>query len=107
MGPRLRYVMVMTGVQVRHEPLRHRFVSDVYGGVAELAYLGPRMGAVTFVHTLVPQESRGAGVADALARAGLDWAQAGGYRVRPLCPFVAAYLRRHPEYAAVVDAADT
>ena len=87
-------------VTVRHEPGEHRFMADVEGGEAELAYAGPREGVVAFVHTEVPRASRGGGVGEALAQAGLAWARAEGLRVRPLCPFVNAFMRRHArEYA--------
>lgn len=40
----------------------------------------------------------GRGVASALTRAALDWARAEGLRVEPFCPYVQAWLGRHPEY---------
>jgi predicted GNAT family acetyltransferase len=94
----------MEQVAVRHEPARRRFAADVAGGQAELAYTGPREGVVTFIHTEVPSAARGSGVGDALARAGLDWARAEGLWVRPVCPFVKVFIRRHPEYADLVEA---
>lgn len=62
-------------------------------------------GRITFIHTQVLPEAEGRGVGSQLARHVLDDARARGLRVRPLCPFIAAWLRRHPEYAdLVVDA---
>ena len=87
---------------VRHEPERQRFVADVAGGTAELAYLRRGADLVALVHTEVPEEAEGGGVGGALARAALEWARAEGARVVPLCPFVEAYVRRHPEYADLV-----
>jgi predicted GNAT family acetyltransferase len=46
----------------------------------------------------VPREHRGAGLASQLTVRALEYAREHGYRVRPTCPFVAAYLERHPEY---------
>jgi hypothetical protein len=37
-----------------------------------------------------------------LARAALDTARADGLEVVPLCPYVAAYIRRHQEYLPLV-----
>jgi len=89
-------------VAVRHVPDEQRFVADVVGGEAEIAYTGPRDGVVALVHTEVPEESRGAGVGEAIASEALGWARASGLKVRPLCPFVAAFIRRHPEYQDLV-----
>jgi uncharacterized protein len=35
-------------------------------------------------------------------RGALDDMRARGLKVAPVCPFVAAYIRRHPEYADLV-----
>ena len=57
---------------------------------------------VVFTHTEVPRELEGSGVGGSLARTGLEWAREQGLRVVPVCPFVAAYIRRHPEYVDLV-----
>ena len=59
---------------------------------------------IVFVHTEVPEGLRGHGVADQLAHAGLEFARAEKLNVIPLCPFVATYIRRHPEFEPLVDA---
>ena len=51
---------------------------------------------VTLEHTLVPSELEGRGVGTALIRAALAWAAQDGRAVVPRCPFVQAFLRRHP-----------
>jgi len=57
---------------------------------------------VTMVHTEVEPAFEGEGVGSALVAGALDDVRAKGKRVRPLCPFVAAYVKRHPEYADLV-----
>jgi len=47
----------------------------------------------------VPQPFRGRGLATALAKAALEAARAEGLRVIAQCPFVRAYLRKHPASA--------
>jgi hypothetical protein len=59
-------------------------------------------GRITFIHTEVLPGSEGKGVGGRIARTVLDDARARGLRVRPLCPFIAAWIRRHPEYANLV-----
>jgi predicted GNAT family acetyltransferase len=54
---------------------------------------------VTLVHTEVEPRFEGRGVGSALIRGALDDLRARGQTVRPVCPFVRAYIERHPEYA--------
>ncbi|MGZ4815054.1 MAG: GNAT family N-acetyltransferase [Terriglobales bacterium] len=58
-----------------------------------------RGGVLLLVHTEVPPELRGGGVGSELVRSTLDWAQDRGMKAAPRCAFVAAYVRRHPEYS--------
>ena len=46
----------------------------------------------------------GKGIGTALARAGLDHARDEGLVVKPMCPFVAAFVKRHPEYEPLLGA---
>lgn len=59
-------------------------------------------GTIVFMHTEVPESLEGQGVGSALVRGALEHAREQGYGVAPLCPFVAAYIRRHPEYQDLV-----
>lgn len=86
-----------TAANVRHNPQQHRFEAKVGESLARADY--ERKGdQLIFTHTEVPQEARGQGIGDELARAGMDYARSEGLRVVPRCPFIAAWLRRHPEY---------
>ncbi len=58
---------------------------------------------VVFTHTEVDDDQEGRGVGSRLVRGALDDVRAGGRRIRPLCPFVKAYVDRHPEYADLVE----
>ncbi len=57
---------------------------------------------IIFTHTEVPGVMEGKGVAGTLIETALDAARAEDYQVVPLCPFVATYIRRHPEYRDLV-----
>ncbi|MCB0376407.1 MAG: N-acetyltransferase [Sinomicrobium sp.] len=57
---------------------------------------------IIFTHTEVPPELEGKGMASQLAKTALDFAREEGLEVMPLCPFIAAYIRRHQEYASLV-----
>lgn len=82
---------------VRHDTAASRFVADTDGGEAELTYRLTADGVIVFTHTGVPEAAEGQGVGSALVEAGLAHARAEGLRVMPLCPFVKAYMQRHPE----------
>jgi len=58
---------------------------------------------VTYFHTAVPRELESRGTATWLARHALDDARRRGLKVIPKCPFVGAFISRHPEYADLVD----
>ena len=57
-------------------------------------------------HTVVPLALEGHGIAGRLARAALDYARDRGLSVVPLCPYVADYIGKHPEYEDLVAGED-
>ena len=59
-------------------------------------------GLVVLVHTDVDNSVEGTGVGSALVAGALDDIRSRGLRVVAVCPFVAAYIRRHPEYSPLV-----
>lgn len=88
-------------VEVVDNSAAGRFEARVDGQLAYTAY-HRSPGTITFTHTEVPPALEGHGIGAALARAALEHARAEGLRVVPLCPFIAAYIRRHPEYQSLV-----
>ena len=59
-------------------------------------------GLVVLVHTDVEPSAEGKGVGSRLVGGALADIRRRGLRVVPICPFVAAYIRRHAEYADLV-----
>jgi uncharacterized protein len=59
-------------------------------------------GAVVLVHTEVAPSAEGRGIGSRLVAGALEDIGSRGLRVVPLCPFVAAYIRRHPEQRDLV-----
>ncbi|HWR17580.1 MAG TPA: GNAT family N-acetyltransferase [Terriglobales bacterium] len=53
-------------------------------------------------HTEIPPELRGKGLAAKLAQGALDYARENSLRVDVVCDSVAAYIKKHPEYADLV-----
>lgn len=74
-----------------------RFDGDL-AGFLEYRLVGARR---ILVHTEVLEAFAGRGVGTALARHALDVARAAGTRVTVKCPFINAWLERHPEYAGM------
>ena len=93
----------MTGeVVVLDVPAANRYEARIDGELAGTAVYRLRPGHITFVHTEVDGAFEGHGVGSRLAATALDDARARGLAVTPRCPFIAAYIRRHPEYADLV-----
>jgi len=62
----------------------------------------PAGSNIVYSHTEVPKVFEGQGIAGKLARTALDYARDNNLKVIPLCPFVAGYIRKHPEYQPLV-----
>lgn len=91
----------MTDVQVRDNEEAARFEASTEGRTATLDYEldGDR---IRLTHTRVPPELEGRGVGSSLARYALDAARDRGLTVVPDCDFIAAFIRRHPDYRDLV-----
>jgi uncharacterized protein len=75
----------------------HRFELVVEGHLAA-AYYKLAGNVVTFEHTEVPPELGGKGVGSKLVQGALDRIRAEGMNVIAECPFVKAWIGKHPEY---------
>ena len=86
---------------VVHQPEKKRFAILLDGQEAVLEYI-PAKKHLVFTHTEVPPAYEGRGLASRLAHTGLEYAKEIDQPVLPLCPYVAMYIRRHPEYKPLV-----
>lgn len=89
-------------MNIRHDERIGRFVADIGGEEAVLDYTPVGANTLDFRHTFVPPAHRGHGIAGQLVRHGLDHAREHGLSVIPSCPFVAEWIRAHPDYRALV-----
>ena len=80
---------------------RSRFEASLPEGLCRADY---RRVADTLhmVHTEVPPEARGRGIAGEVVQAALDYAAGNRLKVMPLCSYVRGYMRRHPETQALL-----
>jgi uncharacterized protein len=89
----------MTDISVADHPDHQRYEATVDGTVAGFAQHEFSDGHIVFVHTEVDDAFEGKGVGSVLARAALDDVRAKGeHDVVALCPFIAAWIERHPAY---------
>jgi predicted GNAT family acetyltransferase len=89
-------------IAIRHEPEARRFVAALDGAPAYIAYREIDGMILDLHHTFVPTALRGGGIASQLTARALDYARESGLKVVPSCPFVAAYIQRHPEYRGLL-----
>jgi predicted GNAT family acetyltransferase len=82
---------------------RRRFELDIDGKLAGFVTYSLFQGIIAFDHTETVAGFEGQGVGGDLARGVLDAARARQLKVWPRCPFIHEWIRRHPDYADVVD----
>src|SRR5258708_30570389 len=88
-------------VTVQNNEAEERYEATVNGYHAKIDY--EREGhTIIFIHTEVPDALEGHGIAAKLARTAFEEARAQQLAVIPFCPYVASYIRRHPEYKELV-----
>jgi len=78
------------------------WLPKVASGEAIAAY-ALHAGKIIFTHTEVPSAYGGRGIGSALVRFALASARTRGLKVVPVCPFVAAYIEKHPEEQDLLD----
>jgi uncharacterized protein len=83
-------------------PDKHRFELAIDGEVAAFSEYNVLKGALLFTHTEVMPEHEGKGLGGKLVAFALDDVRRLGLHAVPACPFVAGYIRKHPEYLDLV-----
>jgi len=82
---------------IEHDRSARRFqvVVDGHRCVLDYTLNGDRMG---IVHTGVPEEVGGRGIAAQLTLAAVDAARSSGWKIEPLCSYARVWFERHTEY---------
>ena len=89
--------------KINNNAAQHRFELEVEGHLATAHY--ERDGnVITFTHTEVPPELGGKGVGSTLVKGALEQVRAEGLKVVAECPFVKAWIGKHPAYADLLAA---
>jgi len=89
----------MSKLTIQNNASASRFEMLVDGQLARLDY---RLedSTIYLLYVEVPDAAQGRGIASQLTEAALKFARDEGRKVVPVCPFIATYVRRHPEMVA-------
>ena len=91
--------MTKLDIAITNDPAVRRYearIGDQLVGWVDYGRVRTRLVAL---HTEVPPEFGGRGIASALVQFVLADARASGFKITPRCPLFAAYFVRHPEVA--------
>ena len=83
-------------IRIIDNPDKHRFEADLGNAVA-IAEYNLLSHAIMFTHTEVPEGHEGRGIGTRLIEYALGEARKRGLQVIPICPFFAAYMKKHEE----------
>lgn len=89
--------------EVRHDAERNRYEVLLDERFVGFAVYRRRDDRYVFTHTEISDDVEGMGLGSLLVRSALDDVRSSGSKVVPLCPFVAGWIDRHPEYSDLVD----
>ena len=96
----------MASVSIRKEPSARggRYVATVEGieGEAELTFTQRGPSLISADHTGAPDSLRGTGAALALVQNMIADAREHGFKIAPICPYVRAQYRKHPDWRDVM-----
>ena len=90
---------------VHDNPDRHRFEIDLGDGSFAIAEYTLPAGKIMFTHTEVPPAHEGQGIGTTLIEHALASARERGLQVIPICPFFAAYMKKHLDVQDLLDPA--
>ena len=81
---------------------KNRFEIEIEGSFAFIDYK-ETSNQIALVHTEVPKALGGRGIAAALVEKTLHYIDDHDKLVLPFCPYVFAYIKKHPEWKRIVD----
>lgn len=80
---------------VEHFPERKRFEAHINGLVAYVEYVLTN-NTFDIIHTIVPKELEGQGIAARIVKEAFTYAKAQGYELKGSCSYARVWLERHP-----------
>lgn len=94
--------MAETEITVINNTEKKRFEVEIDGHLALMEYKVNDRGRIYIIHTEVPEELGGRGIAKKLAEKALDFSRESNYEIFPACPFMSAYMKKRPELHSLV-----
>jgi uncharacterized protein len=92
-----------TGAETTVRAAEGKYTIAVDGKTVGLAAVADRDNQRVFYHTEVDEQFGGRGLANILVKEALEATRAEGKRVVAVCPMVAAFLKKHPEFSDITD----
>ncbi|MDJ0754777.1 MAG: GNAT family N-acetyltransferase [Ardenticatenaceae bacterium] len=89
-------------MNVSNNKEKRRYELPLLDEMAVLEYMPAGSNNVVFTHTEVPEALEGKGVGSQLVKYALEDIKERDMKLIPMCPFVAGYIKRHPEYRELV-----
>ena len=90
------------GTKVSENVEQRRFELPINGEALAAAYYRLDNGRIVLIHTEVPAEFSGQGIASLLAQGTFELLRQSGRKAVLRCPFMGRFLVKHPEYADIV-----
>ncbi len=81
---------------------KHQYEFHIEGYIPKIEYIKTNVGEIYLTHTEVPVALEGRGIGSQLIEKALVDIETQGLRLVPLCPFVAGYIKKHPEWKRIV-----
>lgn len=85
--------------EIRNNEQQSRFETVVDGHTAFTAYNLDTPDRIVFIHTEVPRELAGRGIAQQLVRTALENARDRKLTIVAQCSYVASFIQKNPEFA--------
>lgn len=87
-----------SALELKINPDKKRFEMDVDGHIAFIEFILNNENILFLTHTEVPAALEGKGAGSGIVLKALQYMKEHNYTLAPLCPFVAKYLTKHPEW---------
>ena len=89
--------MDLEKLEIIHNESENRFETWIDNQLSKLDYMQDG-DTIVMTHVGVYPEHRGQGIAGKLTQVALEYAKERSFRVIPMCPYIAAYIRRNTQY---------
>lgn len=97
--------MKLTDTTINDNVHKNRFELDYANKIAIIEYRKLDDETLALTHTEVDSSLEGQGVGSYLVKSVLEYVDRNNGRIVPLCPFIATYIKRHPDWNRLVSTA--